>query len=191
MSRQDARGSSLAAYVVALVVGATGLTACGSSEPDPNATPGGAGKSKAARVTGPAGMVAAVSASRAPGAIDVRFRLSGKPTVGQPVDIELALTPTVELESLFARFRPSDGLELTKGAETLHYDHPALGTGLSHTVTVVPKSDGIFNVTATVLTDSSTDSIASTYTLPLIAGAGLPELPATPPSGPPSKPAKP
>jgi hypothetical protein len=190
MSRQDARGSSLTAYVIALVLGATGLTACGSSEPDPGATAGGAGKPKTSRV-GPADMVSAVSASKAPGAIDLRFRLSSKPAVGQPVDIELALTPTVELESLFARFRPSDGLELTKGAETLHYNHPAVGTGLSHTVTVVPKSDGIFNVTATVLTDSSTDSIASTYTIPLIAGAGLPELPSAAPSGPQSKPAKP
>lgn len=189
MSRQAARGASLAAYVVALVMGATGLTACGSSEPDPNAAPGSAGKPKTQ--AGPTGMVAAVSASKAPGAIDVRFRLSAKPTVGQPLDIELALTPTVELESLFARFRASDGLELTKGAETLHYDRPAVGTSLSHTVTVVPKSDGIFNVTATVLTDSAKDSIASTYTIPLIAGAGLPELPAAPVSGPPSKPAKP
>ena len=190
MSRQAARGSSLAAYVVALVIGATGLTACGSSEPDPSATPGSAGKAKPTHA-GPAGMVSAVSASKAPGAIDVRFRLSSKPTVGQPLDIELALTPTVELESVFARFRASDGLELTKGAETLHYDRPAVGTGLSHTVTVVPKSDGIFNVTATILTDSAKDSIASTYTIPLIAGTGLPELPATPASGPPSKPAKP
>jgi len=190
MSRQDARGSSLAAYVVALVIGATGLTACGSSEPDPGATPGSGGKPGTPH-GGPAGMVAAVSASKMPGAIDVRFRLSAKPTVGQPVDIELALTPTVELESLFARFRASDGLDLTKGAETLHYERPAIGTGLSHTVTVVPKSDGIFNVTATVLTDSAKDSIASTYTIPLIAGAGLPELPAAPTSGPPSKPAKP
>jgi hypothetical protein len=136
-------------------------------------------------------MVAAVSASKTPGAIDVRFRLSAKPTVGQPVNIELALTPTVELESVLARFRASDGLELTQGAETQRYERPAVGTGLSHTVTVVPKSDGIFNVTATVLTDTSTNSIASTYTIPLIAGAGLPELPATSTPGPQSKPAKP
>jgi hypothetical protein len=42
---------------------------------------------------------------------------------------------------------------------------------------VTPKADGIFYVTATVISDSSTGSLARLYSIPIIAGAGLPELP--------------
>ena len=53
-----------------------------------------------------------------------------------------------------------------------------------------PRRDGIYNVTAVVLSDSATESVARTYSIPLIAGAGLagaacadgePAPPATPP----------
>jgi hypothetical protein len=153
-----------------------GLAGCGSSEPDPNATPT-SGKPKAGRPAGPADMVAAVSASKVPGEVDVKFALSDRPAVGKPVDIRLALTPTIELDRLYARFQPSEGMDLVKGGETDHIDRPAVGTDIAHTVTVTPKADGIFYVTATVISDSSTGSVSRIYSIPIIAGAGLPELP--------------
>jgi hypothetical protein len=176
-----------------LLMAAFALTGCGSAEPDPAAsgTPA-SGNPRSAVSGGRPDMVAAVSASKTPGAAEVRFALSGRPTVGQPVDIQLALTPTVELDRLYARFQGSEGLDLVKGGETAHYEQPSRGKELSHTVTVIPRSDGIFNVTAVVLSDSDTESIARTYTIPIIAGAGLPELP--PPEAearPQSKPARP
>jgi hypothetical protein len=174
-----------------LLMAAFALTGCGSAEPDPAASgTAAAGKPKPV-AGGRPDMVAAVSASKTPGAADVRFALSGRPTVGQPVDIQLALTPTVELDRLYARFQASEGLDLVKGGETAHYDQPGRGKELSHTVTVIPKSDGIFNVTAVVLSDSDTESIARTYTIPIIAGAGLPELPPEAEARPQSKPARP
>lgn len=189
MSREDERGSPVAASVIALVLAtALGLTGCGSQEPDAAAT---TPKPGSARPKGPGDMVAAVSSSKAPGPVDLRFSLSGRPAVGQPLEIRLALTPAVELDRLFARFQASDGLTLMKGAETQHYERPVIGTGLSHIVTVVPNSDGIYNVTATVLSDSPTDSIARIYTIPIIAGSGLAELPAAPAARPQSKPTRP
>lgn len=180
MWRQGARGSSMAAFTVATVlVTAAALSGCESSEQhNPAETSGSSGKPK--KPGAGKDMVAAVSASKTPGAVDLRFVLVGKPAVGQPVEIRTSLTPTAELELLFARFQASEGMELVKGAETQHYERPAVGEELSHTVTVIPKADGIYNITATVLTDSASDSIARTYTIPIIAGAGLPELPAAP-----------
>jgi hypothetical protein len=193
MSRRDVRGSSLAAVLIAFIlVAALALSACGSAEPDPStANPNSA--RPGARNTGRPDMVAAVSSSRTPGAVDLRFALSGRPTVGQPLDIQLALTPTVELDLLFVRFQASEGLDLVKGAETEHFDRPARGAGLTHSVTVIPKSDGIFNLMATVLTDSPKESITRIYTIPIIAGSGLPELPpaAPPQARPQSRPARP
>ena len=174
MLRRDVGHARWAAFVLTVAVG---LTACGSSDPDPNATTAKSGKPKTARHAGPPDMVAAVSASKTPGPVEVRFALSAKPLVGKPVDIRLALTPNVELERLYARFQPSDGLDLVKGGETDHIERPAVGTDIAHTVTVTPKADGIFYVTATVISDSSTESVSPVYSIPIIAGAGLPELP--------------
>jgi hypothetical protein len=174
MSRRDAGIARWAAFVLTAAVG---LAACGSSEPDPAAATPTSGKSKAARSAAAADMVAAVSASKTPGPVDVNFALAARPAVGKPVDLRIALTPNVELERLYARFQPSDGLDLVKGGETGHIERPAVGSNIDHTITVTPKADGIFYVTATVISDSSTGSESRIYSIPIIAGAGLPELP--------------
>jgi hypothetical protein len=130
-------------------------------------------------------MVAAVSNSKSRSTVDVRFAIPERPVVGQPVEIQLSLTPSVELERLVARFQVPEGVQLVSGEETGHHDQPALGAEISHTLTVVPKADGIYNITAVVLTDSDKESIARVYSIPLIAGAGLAELPATAKGSPP------
>src|SRR5262245_65378199 len=122
MSRRDVGTAPWAAFVLTAAVG---LAACGSSEPDPSAT-SASGKPKSARPAGPADMVAAVSASKTPGDVDVKFALSDRPAVGKPVDIHLALTPIIELERLYARFQPSEGIDLVKGGETDHIERPAV-----------------------------------------------------------------
>lgn len=192
MWRQAGFGSSKATWAVAwvLLVTAT-LIGCESSEPGPaaNGSAGEPAKSKGSRPA--ADMVAAVSTSKTPGPVEVHFALSGKPTVGQPVEIRFSIAPVTELDRLFARFQASEGLEVVKGAETQHYDRPTVGTPLTHSVTLIPKADGIFNVTATVAADSPKDSETRIYSIPVIAGEGLPELPAAPAAAAPAKPARP
>jgi hypothetical protein len=158
------------------VLTAFGLAACGSSESDTAAATPGAPKQKAA-VPARLDMVAAVTAGRTPGAVDVKFALSQRPEVGKPVDIQLALTPTIELDRLYARFQPSEGLDLVSGAETGQLERPAIGTEVAHKVRVTPKADGIFTVTVTVISDSPTESVSRIYSIPIIAGAGLSEAP--------------
>ncbi len=68
------------------------------------------------------------------------------------------------------------------GAETDHLEKPSRAVPVSHIVTVRPKSDGIFYVTAVVLADSDKESVARTFTVPLIAGQGLTELTSAPPA---------
>jgi hypothetical protein len=111
------------------------------------------------------------------GIVDLKFKLTRRPAVGEPVDIELALIPNEDLERLFARFQVSDGLQLLSGAQTERFEHPAKGEPLAHKLTVTAQTDGIFYVTAVLLADSETESIARTFSFPLIAGKGLPELP--------------
>lgn len=159
-----------ASLAAALILGG-----CGSSEPDAGSDT--TKVNKAARPAPRADAVAAVSGSKAPAAVELRFVIPEAPVVGQPLAIQLTLTPMVELERLVARFQVPEGLELVSGAETGRLDHPAPGTEISHTLTVRPKADGIYNITAVVVTDSATESVARTFSIPLIAGAGFPELP--------------
>jgi hypothetical protein len=113
-----------------------------------------------------------------PGLVDLKFKLSRRPVVGEPVDIDLEFIPAVELERLFARFQVGDGLQIVSGAESQHFEHPAKGTPVGHRMTVTAKADGIFYVTAIVLADSDKESVARTFSFPLIAGQGLLEQPA-------------
>jgi hypothetical protein len=116
-----------------------------------------------------------------PGLVDLRFKLAKRPVVGEPVEVDLELVPTVELERLFARFQGAEGLQIVSGAESEHFEHPARGVPVGHKMIVTAKADGIFYVTAIVLADSDKESVARTFSFPLIAGQGLLEQPAAAP----------
>jgi hypothetical protein len=188
MWMRDFGGAWMAAIVLAVAVAVNG---CGSS--DPEAAPAGQGGAKPAKLAARAhpDMVAAVSASRFPGPIDLQFAIPHRPVVGQPIDIQLVLTPSVELERIVARFQATEGLEVVKGADTGRLDKPAPGVEISHTLTVLPKADGIYSITAIVLTDSATESVARTFSIPLIAGAGFAEPAPTSDASPPAGPSRP
>ena len=125
-------------------------------------------------------MVGAFSTARGPsGLVDLKFKLSQRPAVGEPVEIELELIPTVELERLFGHFQAAEGLQIVSGAETEHFEHPVKGVPVTHKLTVTAKSDGIFYVTAVLLADSDKESVARNFSFPIIAGQGLDEAPAT------------
>src|SRR4051812_22947030 len=157
-----------------------GLTGCNSQSESTAANP--ASRPKVA--PGPGGdadMVSAFSATRGqPGLVDLKFKIEKRPAVGEPVEIQVAFIPTVELERLFARFQVAEGLQIVSGAESEHFEHPARGAPVSHKITVTARTDGIFYVTAIVLADSDKESVARTFAIPLIAGEGLTEVPATP-----------
>jgi hypothetical protein len=153
---------------------ATSLSACGFGESQGSSSPTST-KAAAPRAPtkGQADMVAAVSAGREAGIVDLGFTLLKRPTVGEPFEIEFAITPAAELERLYARFQASDGLQIVSGGETEHMEHPPVGAPVGHRMTVMPKADGIFAITAVVLADSTKESVARTFSIPVIAGQGL------------------
>lgn len=179
-------GLALAPAMVLASLLALALVLAGcDSEPEQGAvTATSASKTprKAVRDAGDPDMVTAFSATRGPGLVDLKFKLTKRPAVGEPVEIELALTPSVALERLFARFQAADGLQIVSGAETDQFERPAAGVPVKHKMTVTAKADGIFYVTAVVLADSDKESVARSYSFPLIAGQGLAEAPAAPPA---------
>ena len=167
----------------ALAFGLALILAGCDSQPDPTA-PTPASSRKSADPSGTdADMVTAFStrSTGQPGLVDLKFKLAKRPAVGEPVEIALELVPTVALERLFARFQAADGLQIVSGAESEHFEHPAKGVPVGHKITVTPRADGIFYVTAIVLADSDKESVARTFSFPLIAGQGLLEQPSAAP----------
>jgi hypothetical protein len=172
------------AMAFALVLALALVLAGCDSQPDPTAsTAVSKTPRKPAGDGGDADLVAAFSATRGqPGLVDLKFKLETRPAVGEPAVIDVALIPSVELEHLFARFQAAEGLQIVSGSESEHFEHPATGAAVTHKITVTPKADGIFYVTAVVLADSDKESVARTFSFPVIAGQGLTESPATPPA---------
>ncbi|MFO7277494.1 MAG: hypothetical protein DIU56_010700 [Pseudomonadota bacterium] len=120
-----------------------------------------------------ADMVRAVGGGASSGPVELLFDLKSRPEVGEPVDIELALTPTTELTRVEATFRAGEGLELRSGAEMPVLERPEPGVPVSHVLTIVPRRDGIFSVMAIVHADSSDAARTVTFSIPIIAGAGI------------------
>jgi hypothetical protein len=118
-------------------------------------------------------MVAAVASSKTSSRVVLKFALRQRPQIGQPTEVDVALIPQMPLDRVVESFYAEDGLTLREGGSSLTLEHPEPGTPIVHTLTVVPERDGIFYISATVLADSDTESVARTYTIPLIAGNGL------------------
>lgn len=122
-----------------------------------------------------ADMVSAVSASKGGPPVALKFALHQRPMVGEPVDVEVAVIPTTQLERLFVSFHASTGLTLVKGGESPKYENPVAGEPLQHVVTVMANNDGIFYITAAVVADAENSSLTRTFSIPVIAGEGVSE----------------
>ena len=120
-----------------------------------------------------ANMVSAVSSGKPTENLQLKFELRNRPTVGQPVAIEIALIPGQDLDRVYATFQGSDGLEITTGGKTDEIERPPVGVPITYTVTVIPRHEGVFSMSAVVLADSSIESVSRTFSIPVIAGSGV------------------
>jgi len=59
------------------------------------------------------------------------------------------------------------------GDKTPQIEHPQVGVAITHTVTIIPRRDGVFYVSAVVLADSATESVTRAFSIPVIAGTGV------------------
>ena len=170
----------------AWVVAGCMLAACGS--PAPSTTHGRAAKAPQTQAPTKAqgdlnpDLVNAVGLGKDAGPVELKFALRQKITPNQPAAVEVAILPTVAVDRLTVSFRSEDGLQVSEGAHVEPIERPEPHVPIRHTVTVVPDRDGIFNLTATVLIDTDTGSMARGFSIPLVAGNGLKAADAVMPS---------
>src|SRR5258706_1241209 len=165
----------------AAALGACALSLLGACTPSADdvgaARPGGkdaaaAAASAAARRAraGDVDMVAAVSEGNSSTPVSVSYRLAARPQLHAPVDVELAITPDKQAKvlTMHLSFRGGDGLELQSPPRVEIADAGAQEV-FHQTVTVLPTQSGVLQLHLTALVDSSTDSLARSYAIPLAA----------------------
>jgi hypothetical protein len=127
--------------------------------------------------------------------LQVKFQLRSRPKPSEPVEVDIQITPVSgSVDRVSGTMQGEDGLELVEGDKIAPQERPAEGVPITHTVKVLPKRDGIFTLSAQLAVDSAGQTIKETFSIPVIAGAGLPDLykPAATsggaaPAGPPGK----
>lgn len=180
---------SAACRLVAVCAGVAGIAGCGSSSSWdgglierllPHHAKTGAASRAAVQHRAAASidddMVAAVTIAKGDELlpVEVKFALRERPEVGKASELDLEMIPSAPLDRLITVFHAEDGLNVSAGAGPAQRDRPEPGVPIPHQLTIVPERDGIFYVTATVLEDAGSESIARTFTIPVIAGAGAP-----------------
>ncbi|MGB6450845.1 MAG: hypothetical protein WBE92_08845 [Steroidobacteraceae bacterium] len=120
-------------------------------------------------------MVVAVSSGTGTSVpVEVRFALRERPEIGKAAELDLEVVPSAPVDRLIATFFAGEGLSLSDGAQPAERDRPEPGVPIAHRLMIVAQRDGIFYVNATVLADFNSESVAHTFTIPIIAGAGSP-----------------
>jgi hypothetical protein len=173
---------TLAAALLGLVL----VAGCGSGHKQQAASQASATKAKpddglARMVTG----VTSVKPGSSPLPLQLKFDLRARPEVGHPLDVDIAVIPmSAAIDRVFGKVVGEEGLDLVSGGELQEAGKPVEGTPIQYSLKVLPKQDGIYTLTATISVDSGGVISSQTYTMPVIAGQGIPDLPAPGPKRP-------
>jgi hypothetical protein len=162
----------MAGSVLGLVLAMT-LFGCGREPASDNAqvaaTPATAAKSPASDAA-LKGMVSGVSAGKDE-SIELKFELKDRPQLGQPLTISIALLPKVSANTMRVTYISTDALAVQPGAAPAEYRDIQSGSVYRHELSVVPRDNGVYYVSAVVLLDTDSASIARTFAIPVVVGA--------------------
>lgn len=165
------------AFVLAVLACGSLVSACGDSPSEeqaaaPKSTPG-----KPAKLAGlPPEMVAAVPANRSSTAVTVHFALGKPPVVGEAVPVEIAIVPHQDFTSLRAHFVGAEAVAVTVGDAMAPVSDVKLETVIKHQLVLLPSTEGIFMISASLETESPSEgTVSRVFSLPMIvSGAGKP-----------------
>lgn len=171
--------------LAAALVGLALAGGCGSGHKDARAAGDAAAARKSQRADdGLARMVGGVTSVKpgsSPLPLQLKFDLRERPQVAQPLDVDLAVIPlSGAIDRVFGKVVGEEGLELVGGGDLQEATKPPEGVPIQYSVKVLPKTDGIYTLTANISVDSGGVISTQTYTVPVIAGQGIPDLPAGP-----------
>ncbi len=115
-------------------------------------------------------MVSGVSAGKNDATVDLKFELKARPQVGQPLTIEVALLPKLVAETMRVTYIATDALAVQPVTLPGEFHNVQAGSVYHHEVSVIPRDNGVYYVSAVVLLDSDTGSVARTFAIPVVVG---------------------
>jgi hypothetical protein len=115
-----------------------------------------------------AGMVEAASQGKSQAPVKLKFELEQRPTLGQPLDINLAVMPQIDASSADIQIVGGNGLVLPSGSN--HIEVPTLEAGhvYRQSVKVTPNLDGVLLLSLTVLLKHDEIAESRIFSIPLI-----------------------
>jgi hypothetical protein len=117
-----------------------------------------------------ADMVTAVSSAASTTPIDLKFRLDGRPEVGKPLQVTIALIPdrSARVARIHLSLQGGDGLRIDSGTSA-DIEVSESDTVVQRELRLQPLQAGVHALSITTLVDTDSASIARTYSIPVIA----------------------
>jgi hypothetical protein len=115
------------------------------------------------------GMVQASSQGKSQVAVELKFELTQRPKVGQPLEINLALIAQVSASPVTIQVSGADDVSVAPGANQFDIPSEEAGEVYRHTISVTPNAEGVVlvGVTVSLKHDEVVDQRA--FSIPIIA----------------------
>ena len=117
------------------------------------------------------GMVEAAEIGKSPLAVTVKFDLAGRPEVGRPLDVVIALMTRIAGGPASLQVKGSDGVSLAPAGSHLELAAVDPRSVYRQTVTVTPTLEGVQLVTVDVMLHHDDASESGEFAIPLIVAA--------------------
>jgi hypothetical protein len=116
-----------------------------------------------------AGMVEAVSQGKSQLGVQLKFDLRQKPTVGQPLDVDIAVMPQIDAGAAQIQITGGDGLTVAEGANQIELPNVQADEVYRQSFKVTPSAEGVLllSLTVSLKHDEMTDS--RVFSIPVIA----------------------
>lgn len=158
------------------------LAACGS-DPEPQAAAPTPQPKQTVAAAPPADETAsfakAVSDGKPGAAVNIRYEFAGKPAVGTPTELDVALIPNAGVDSMEAKLAGMDGITLSGNLE-VSFTAVESGKPYRHKVSVLPDRTGVFYITVSVNTQIAGSSVGRTFSIPFVVGQPVAQQKANP-----------
>lgn len=116
-------------------------------------------------------MVAGVTVGKGDGLVNLKFKINARPELGQPLAIDVAFLPNVASDLMRVTFISTEGLSVRSSEVPAEYERVQPGSVYRHQLTVVPRDNGVYFVSAIVSMQTATGEVARTFSIPVVVGA--------------------
>jgi hypothetical protein len=115
------------------------------------------------------GMVEAVSQGKSQLEVQLKFDLRQKPTVGQPLDVDIAVMPQIDAGAAQVQISGGEGLTVAPGAEQIELPNVQANEVYRQSFKVTPTAEGVLllGLTVSLKHDEMTES--RVFSIPVIA----------------------